>query len=78
MVEQLPIAGIVEGGEPQDQDLSSWGVTGVPEFPVLTSLEVMEPFTGYDCSTLDYAFDYEAFTFGVSDKGSSMLGDQYM
>jgi len=78
MVERLPIAGIVEGGEPQDQGVSSWG----SEFAVLTSFEVMEPLPVYDCvntSALDYSFAYDPFTFGgLSEEGSNMLADQFM
>lgn len=75
MVERLPIAGIVEGGEPQGQIAASWG--GMSEF---ASLETLEPFTAYDCSAMDYAFDYDAFNFGggLPEEGSNILGDHYM
>lgn len=76
--EPLHIAGIVEGGEPQDRDVPSWGATGANEFAVF---EVLEPL-GYDCvnrSALDYSLDYETFTFGgLSEEGSNILADQYL
>ena len=80
MGEHLPIAGVVEGGEPQNQDVSSWAATGMGDFAV--SFEVMDALPIYDCvnsSALDYSFDYEAFTFGgLSEEGSNMLADQYI
>ena len=80
MVERLPIAGIVEGGEPQDQVVTSWGAAaGMGEFSSITTLEAMEPFAAYDCSAMNYAFDYDAFGFGgLSEEGSNILGDHYM